>query len=98
MNRKIVLGAVAGIGIVGGVTGLVVGSVKRLILAKAIKKEADSTLDQAFILFEDGFDILKEIKGLLGIKDNSVGSKIARHSCLGEDDDDDMIDFAEGDE
>ena len=46
MNKKVVLGIVAGVSVVGGITGLVVSSVKILHTAKKYYEEAGKIVEK----------------------------------------------------
>ena len=61
MNKKIVVGIIAGVGAVAGVLGLVITSVKRLKVARAFYEEAGELYDGARDMLYEADDIFEDI-------------------------------------
>lgn len=61
MNKKIVVGIIAGVGAVAGVLGLVITSVKRLKVARAFYEEAGELYDEARDMLYEADDIFEDI-------------------------------------
>ena len=100
MNKKIVLGAIAGAGIVGTVTGLVVSSVMRMKQAKDIE-------EKAFRLSEQCGDLVCQTDGIVASAARIVSlftgeddyEDYSFSDCDDDyEDDDNIIGFPEGEE
>lgn len=61
MNKKIVVGIIAGVGAVAGVLGLVITSVKRLKVARAFYEEAGELYDEGRDMLYEADDIFEDI-------------------------------------
>ena len=61
MNKKIVVGIIAGVGVVAGVLSLVITSVKRLKVARAFYEEAGELYDEARDMLYEADDIFEDI-------------------------------------
>ena len=61
MNKKIVVGIIAGVGAVAGVLSLVITSVKRLKVARAFYEEAGELYDEARNMLYEADDIFEDI-------------------------------------
>lgn len=72
MKKKVVLGIVAGVSVVGGIAGLVISSVKRLHKAKKYYEEADKLVDKAQDMMYEVDDLLERAQELTELFDEEL--------------------------
>ena len=72
MKKKVVLGIVAGVTVVGGMAGLVISSVKRLRAAKKYYEEADKLVDKAQDMMYEVDDLLERAQELTELFDEEL--------------------------
>lgn len=86
--KKVVLGIVAGVTVVGGMAGLVISSVKRLCAAKKYYEEAGKIVEKAEDLVYEANEILDRSQELADFLDDDLDDD--------DEEDDDIVEFPKG--